>query len=538
MSKTEVLLSDEAQATIMLPLTALQPNDYNPNHMTDERFAELVEEVRHLGRLPKPVVARPNGDGQYVIVDGEHGWRAAQEVDLTEIAVEVVEADDFEARRQTYKRNQHGEHNPVLLGRMFRQMMDERDLSQRALAKEIAVSEGTIRNVLLYAKAAELRNSYASGQDDTITIAEISDLSIRQIRAYCGLPDGMRDYWLRDGKDLNLLEEIACGNAPPRFKKNNVQMPYEEWDQLVDFGFGPVLDKYGFSRVADLWELWAWGREHSHVIGGKPYLVALAQHGWLSTQVSDQIPVVETEKPKGWPVWGKQPYKVALSIEDFEDVLDRADKLGIKTLTEIIAIIQAKMRLIHGDDFDFEDPRVGLIKQIVEKAPEFIREANLSLADKLVLAQFDEDLPAEILEEVKREATELLVARDQIISGEIGLPDNHQAITVMSNLTAVEAIQRVCGQLGEKELLQERGELFADRDKLMTAVMAVMMNIHRVREKKIGNRPTREVLHERLDALPWPEFRFLAAHITGHEDPALSFWIEAIEDETSRVETS
>ncbi len=74
MTKAEVLLNDEAQATIMLPLTALQPNDYNPNHMADERFAELVEEVRHLGCLPKPVVARPNGDGRYIIVDGEHGW--------------------------------------------------------------------------------------------------------------------------------------------------------------------------------------------------------------------------------------------------------------------------------------------------------------------------------------------------------------------------------------------------------------------------------------------------------------------------------
>src|SRR5690606_29130015 len=92
---------------------AIKPNDYNPNRMTDDEFAELVAEVRHLGRLPKPVVVRPNGDG-YVIVDGEHGWRAAQEVGLPEITCEVIEVDDFEAMRQTYKRNQHGQHNPVL----------------------------------------------------------------------------------------------------------------------------------------------------------------------------------------------------------------------------------------------------------------------------------------------------------------------------------------------------------------------------------------------------------------------------------------
>ena len=32
-------------AATALPLAALQPNDYNPNQMTDERFAELVEEA-------------------------------------------------------------------------------------------------------------------------------------------------------------------------------------------------------------------------------------------------------------------------------------------------------------------------------------------------------------------------------------------------------------------------------------------------------------------------------------------------------------
>ncbi|MCH8113098.1 MAG: hypothetical protein IH905_14285, partial [Proteobacteria bacterium] len=279
------------------------------------------------------------------------------------------------------------------------------------------------------------------------------------------------------------------------------------------------------------WELWAWWREHSHVVGGKPYLVALAQRGWLSASVPDRLPVVETEKPKNWPAWGAQPCKVALSIEDFEDVLDRADKLGIKTLTEIVAVVRAKMTLVHGDDFDFEDPRVGLVKQIVEKAPEFIREANLGLADKLTLAEFDEDLPAEILEQVKRKAIELLIARDQALDGGLPFPDDHPAIRQLTSLTAITAIQRVCKELGEKELLRERGELFADRDKLMAAVMEVLMKAYVVREEKIADRPTHEVLRERLDALPWPEFRLLAAYITGHEAPAVSFWKSAVEGE-------
>ena len=44
---------DKIMKTEILPVTRLEPNDYNPNTMTEGEFAELVEEVRHLGRLPE-----------------------------------------------------------------------------------------------------------------------------------------------------------------------------------------------------------------------------------------------------------------------------------------------------------------------------------------------------------------------------------------------------------------------------------------------------------------------------------------------------
>jgi len=194
-----------------LAVEQLRPNDYNPNKMTDDEFSEVVAEVKHLGRLPKPVIVRPNGDG-FVIVDGEHGWRAANECGLGSIPCEIIEADDFEAMRQTFKRNQHGTHDPVRLGSMFRQMMEERGLSRRALAEEITVSEGTVRNALLYAEVdglyAEARNSYAFKK------TPIQDLPIRAVRMLPRLPVSVGLLWARCGANMKQLFKPWHGGDP------------------------------------------------------------------------------------------------------------------------------------------------------------------------------------------------------------------------------------------------------------------------------------------------------------------------------------
>ncbi len=214
-------MESEEIKIVSLPIQALTANDYNPNEMTEDEFSQLVSEVKHLGRLPKPIIVRPNGEG-YVIVDGEHGWRAAKEVNLSEIPCEVVEVDDFEAMRQTYKRNQHGTHNPVQLGKMFNKMKKERKLSNRALAKEIEVSEGTIRNALLYTEVAKVRNDYA-----------FENLSVKQIRYASMLPERVRNLWLDSGADIPaLFNAIAPKKAKQLISKRKRDI--ESW-----------LDTYG-----------------------------------------------------------------------------------------------------------------------------------------------------------------------------------------------------------------------------------------------------------------------------------------------------
>jgi ParB-like chromosome segregation protein Spo0J len=193
----------------VIDTSLIAANSFNPNRMSDEEFGEYLAEVRRLGRLPKPIVVRQNGECHYDIVDGEYALRAAKEVGLEDVPCEVIDADEFEARRQCLKRNQHGRTNPVRLGRMFREMMDLRKLSLRELEQEIKPSEGTIRNALLFAEGAELRNRYApEGAED-----KIARLTVKQVRAYVNLPESERDRWLDDGADLAAIQASGPGGA-------------------------------------------------------------------------------------------------------------------------------------------------------------------------------------------------------------------------------------------------------------------------------------------------------------------------------------
>jgi ParB-like chromosome segregation protein Spo0J len=100
-----------------MPVMGLKPNAYNPNRQNEHDFQLLLRSITEDG-FTQPVVAvviskehlldekfKGYKVGDIVIVDGEHRWRAAQHLGLTEIPVVKVTMTPEQMRIATLRHN-------------------------------------------------------------------------------------------------------------------------------------------------------------------------------------------------------------------------------------------------------------------------------------------------------------------------------------------------------------------------------------------------------------------------------------------------
>lgn len=101
-----------------IPIGDIAPNPWNPNRQSDHDFELLLRSMDEDGFTQPIVVMRVTEEalaeddalegfdvGQIVIVDGEHRWRAAQNLDYKEVPVVEVPMNIAQARIATLRHN-------------------------------------------------------------------------------------------------------------------------------------------------------------------------------------------------------------------------------------------------------------------------------------------------------------------------------------------------------------------------------------------------------------------------------------------------
>lgn len=120
----------------------LRPRQGNPNVLDGKGYAFLVKEIEKRGMV-QPILV----DKEYVIIDGEHRWRASMQLGLKEVDVVVVDMDALEAQIALINMNMiKGEFDPSKLGVMIEGIIDQKGRDE--LEKAVALDKSLLTDLI------------------------------------------------------------------------------------------------------------------------------------------------------------------------------------------------------------------------------------------------------------------------------------------------------------------------------------------------------------------------------------------------------
>lgn len=88
------LALSESLPTYDVPVSLIQPNDFNPNEMDDVTFNRLVEEMETTGMISAIQIA-PSDGGKFRIIGGEHRWFGAKTLGWDVIPCNILTDEKF-----------------------------------------------------------------------------------------------------------------------------------------------------------------------------------------------------------------------------------------------------------------------------------------------------------------------------------------------------------------------------------------------------------------------------------------------------------
>jgi len=223
----------------LIATSKIEPNPWNPNVMGEKEYLALKEDMRvHGAEGIDPVLVSPKGiffhdqplylerkADLYVIVDGEHRWRAARELKWEAISCDVKNIKEDEAKALCYARNrERGTIDPFKEAALFKTEQG----TQAEVAQKYGVDPTTVSHRLSLLKLAP-----------TVTKA-VQDmprgklLTVSHLEPLATLPEGDQVTVLKQVK-----EDMQWREGPPSVKSvqekvETVKREREEERQLQE----------------------------------------------------------------------------------------------------------------------------------------------------------------------------------------------------------------------------------------------------------------------------------------------------------------
>ena len=169
-------------AATTLRIAEVEPRSDQPRKQFDKEALEaLADSIATYGVL-QPILVRqnPNFEGYFEIIAGERRWRAAKMAGLTEIPAIVLDGDDLKTAQIAVIENvQREDLNVVEEAFAYKALIDQFDLTQEQIAKQVGKSRPAIANLL---RLLDL-------PDEVLDQLKAGDLTAGHARALLGLTD-------------------------------------------------------------------------------------------------------------------------------------------------------------------------------------------------------------------------------------------------------------------------------------------------------------------------------------------------------------
>jgi len=189
------------QSIHMIPVAQIVPNRSQPRQtFVEEELLKLVESIKQHGIL-QPVLVRRKSEDLYELIAGERRFRAATLAELPAVPAVIRKSNDEESTILSLIENiQRSNLNPVEEAKAYRQLIDELDVTQEAVAERVGRDRASVANICrILSLPTEVQGMVVSGQltlghakvilgkknaEDQLTLAKRilrDQLSVRQV---------------------------------------------------------------------------------------------------------------------------------------------------------------------------------------------------------------------------------------------------------------------------------------------------------------------------------------------------------------------
>ena len=144
----QIINSDKERNFLYIDINLIERNSDQPRKVFDKKsLDELAESIKNYGII-QPLLVKKNGDS-YRVVSGERRLRAAKIAGLEKVPAIIKDVDEEISDKISLIENiQREDLNPIEEAKAFRYLLDEYNLKQEDLAKEIGKSRQYVGNTI------------------------------------------------------------------------------------------------------------------------------------------------------------------------------------------------------------------------------------------------------------------------------------------------------------------------------------------------------------------------------------------------------